>query len=139
MRYPQKSNLSACSLSNPAVCACLDRSLLVHKSQHRLLSLSLPRNSIALSSCVAKTGGNYLLNKSIHSTKLYPVETACFACFAYFVAFSVGYPAILCRLSCMGQNKRQLLRLLPPVAIARELGRQMALLHQSFNHEKYYL
>ena len=35
-----------------------------------------------------------------------PSRKACFACFGYFVAFSVGYPAIyICRLSCMGQNK----------------------------------
>ena len=37
-------DLSACSLSHPAVCTCLDRSLLVHKSQHGLLYLCLLRN-----------------------------------------------------------------------------------------------
>ena len=43
-KYTQKSNLSAGSLSHPAVGTCLDRSLLVHKSQHGLLCLCLPRN-----------------------------------------------------------------------------------------------
>ena len=44
MKSTQKSNLSACSLSHPAVCTCLDRRLVVHKSQHGLLCLCLPRN-----------------------------------------------------------------------------------------------
>ena len=34
IQYTQKSNLSAGSLSHPVGCTCLDRSLLVHKSQH---------------------------------------------------------------------------------------------------------
>ena len=42
MKYTQKSNLYACSLSHPAVCTYLDRRLVVHKSQHGLLCL--PRN-----------------------------------------------------------------------------------------------
>ena len=37
-------NCFTCSLSHPAVCTCLDRSLLVHKSQHGLLCLCLARN-----------------------------------------------------------------------------------------------
>ena len=34
IQYTQKSNLSAGSLSHSVGCTCLDRSLLVHKSQH---------------------------------------------------------------------------------------------------------
>ena len=44
IKYTQKSNPSTCSLSYPAVGTCLDKSLLVHKSQNGLLCLCLPRN-----------------------------------------------------------------------------------------------